>query len=158
MVNNLEIIEASELQIQQISKIWEELMKYHSNLNPFFTTNVNAKENVKNFLKDSILSKNSLLIVAIKDGKVVGYSNSRIDDYPPVFLLEKYGHILDMAVRSDHQRSGIGTKMLHENIRWFKTKNIKRIELRAVPTNPIGYNFWKKHGFIDYEHVLALEI
>ena len=68
------------------------------------------------------------------------------------------GEIIELAVRSDLQKRGIGRKMLLNIISWFEERKIKRIELRVAVKNNIGYNFWKRNGFKDYLHVLYLDV
>lgn len=95
------------------------------------------------------------ILVAVVDGDVVAYSISRIGKYPPVFELQSYGEIIDVAVRSSHRRNGIGTEILGKIYEWFKSRGMNRVELRVAAKNQIGYSFWKKHGFEDYIHTLC---
>ena len=48
--------------------------------------------------------------------------------------------------------------MVSEILKWFKSRNIERVELEILTKNPIGYSFWKKHGFTDYRHRLYRRI
>jgi len=47
--------------------------------------------------------------------------------------------------------------MLSKMFQGFKSHGLDRIELRVSVRNKIGYSFWKKHGFKDYEHILYLK-
>ena len=47
--------------------------------------------------------------------------------------------------------------MLSKMFQWFKSHELDRIELRVSVKNKIGYSFWKKQGFKDYQHTLYLK-
>jgi GNAT superfamily N-acetyltransferase len=83
---------------------------------------------------------------------------SQIVDYPPIYLYKNYGQLMDMAVRPELRRRGLGSLLLAEALRWFKGRGIERVELSVAARNPIGYPFWKKRGFADYMHVLYLNL
>jgi ribosomal protein S18 acetylase RimI-like enzyme len=151
------IIEAKDSHIPEIIKIWIKFMDYHSDLDPFFTRRRDGHKNAEKFIRDLIKSENSLILVATKGDKVIGYSIATISKHPPVFKVERYGFINDMAIKPRYRRMGIGEKMLARIFDWFESKGIKRIELKVVPTNEIGYSFWKKQGFREYVHTLCLD-
>ncbi len=152
----MEIVRATHSHVPEIVEIWKELMDYHKNIDSFFSRSEDGHVNFEKYVKDLIESNDSLVLVALDEGHVVAFSISRISEYPPVLQREKYGHIWDMAVKSNYRRKGIGGRMLAKIFEWFESQNVDRIELRVAAKNQIGYSFWKKHGFKDYIHILYL--
>ncbi|MFB0563558.1 MAG: GNAT family N-acetyltransferase [Candidatus Lokiarchaeia archaeon] len=150
----MEIVRATFSHVSGIVELWKELMDFHKNIDSFFSRREDGHINFEKYVKELIESDDSLVLAALDEGHVVAYSISQISEYPPVFQIEKYGHIWDMAVKSDYRRKGIGGRMLAKILEWFEQRKINRIELRVVPKNQIGYSFWKKQGFKDYLHVL----
>jgi GNAT superfamily N-acetyltransferase len=153
----MRIIKADESHIPQITEIWKELVDLHADILPFYTRREEGPGNFEKYARLSIMSDKSLMLVALEDDQVVAYSISNVAKHPPVYLTEIYGLISDMAVRSGHRRKGVGDAMLREIKEWFASRGIHRIELHATPGNTSGYSFWKKHGFVDYEHIMYLE-
>ena len=104
-------------------------------------------------------SDKSLIIVALDDGKVIGYAYLMIKE-PDVALNErkKYGYVHDLFITGEYRRTGIGEKMFDEIVKWFRSKDIDRIELDVIVKNRIAYSFWEKHGFTDYVHTLYRQI
>ncbi|MFX1574693.1 MAG: GNAT family N-acetyltransferase [Promethearchaeota archaeon] len=153
----MSIILANESHIPQIIEVWKEFMDYHKNLDSFFSRRDDGHLNFKNYVSELIKSKEALVLVALDEGNVVGYSIALMQYYPPVFKQRVYGLINDMAIKETHRRRGIGGQLLSRIYEWFNYHNLNRIELRVSVNNPIGYSFWKKHGFKDYMHVLFLE-
>jgi ribosomal protein S18 acetylase RimI-like enzyme len=151
----MKIVPAADSHVPEIVEIWKEFMDYHGDIDPFFKRRKDGHKNFEKFVRELIKSEESLILAALDVDKLLGYSISIISKYPPVFHYDKYGLIQDMAVRAEHRGSGVGEAMLKETFNWFKSKGIERIELRVISGNRMGYNFWKKHGFRDYIHILT---
>ena len=132
-------------------------MDYHKKLDSLFTRRENAHLNFEKYIKELIKSDNTQVLVALDKQDVVGYSISLIQFYPPVFKQRTYGLINDLAIKTTHRRKGLGEQMLSKMFQWFKSHELDRIELRVSVKNKIGYSFWKKQGFKDYQHTLYLK-
>jgi GNAT superfamily N-acetyltransferase len=153
----VEIIHAQSAHIPAIIELWKEFMDYHMAIDPLFTRSDEGGKRFGNLIAELLDSDKVLVLTAIDERTVVGYAIAEVAMRPPVFRERRYGIISDMAVRSSYRRRGIGKQMLMEIYEWFHSKSIQRIELRVVTENEIGYSFWKKHGFMEYMHVLYLE-
>jgi len=154
----MRIIDATDVHINGIIGLWREFIEYHEKIDQIFTICEDAPLKFRSYLIDSIESENSYVQVGLENDEVVAYSISRITNHPPVFEIMPRGEIIELAVRSDLQKRGIGRKMLLNIISWFEERKIKRIELRVAVKNKIGYNFWQRNGFKDYLHVLYLDL
>jgi len=154
----MEIKMADKSQVVGIVKIWIEFIDFHKEIDPFFTRRQDGHINFEKFVRYLLESEDSLVLVALDNEQVVGYSIAEIKEYPPAFLTEKHGFISDMAVKSDYRRKGAGQLLLNEVLKWFDSKKVNRIELHVTSKNKIGYSFWKKHGFRDYKHILYLNM
>lgn len=79
-------------------------------------------------------------IVAVCDGKVVGYSISAMER-------RGKGHILSIAVSPDFRRRGIGTALLAETIRRLRRRGADRIVLEVRTSNEAAIGLYEKAGF-----------
>lgn len=52
--------------------------------------------------------------------------------------------------RETHRRSGIGAKLVHEMLRLFRERGIRRVEVTAADSNEAATAFWRKMGFVPY--------
>ena len=154
----MKIMEATEKHIPEIVELWKELADHHSKIHNFFTRRQNGHMNFKNFISELIKSKDAKILVALQDNNVIGYIVAKVDIYPPVYNIEKYGAIYDMYVNPIYRRKHIGYNLWQEALNWFKLKGLARVELSIVPKNLKASSFWKKQGFKDYMHKLFLEI
>ncbi len=153
----MEIKEALEKHIPEITKLWMEFMYFNEKIEPFDTSGDNVLTQVETHLRNKIKSNDALVLVAIDNQKVVGYSISEITQRLPYFRNRTLGVIYDMAITASHRRKGIGKEMLGAIKTWFKKRDVKRIELSIVTKNTIGNSFWREQGFKDYEQILYIE-
>lgn len=154
----MKIVEATENHILEIVELWKELADHHSKIDKIFTRRENGHINFKIFISELIKSKDARVLVALLDSKVIGYIVAKIDRYPPVYNIERYGAVYDMFVIPKYRRMHIGYKLWQEILKWFKLRDLIRVELNIVPKNLEASSFWRKLGFQDYMHKLYLEI
>lgn len=101
----------------------------------------------RNLLAQSMASNNSLFLLALSNGEIVGELTCR-----PSSRLAAHKHIaiLGMSVRKGWRNKGIGSMLLAEALKWAKqTKIIKRIELKVFSTNAPAIHLYKRIGFIQ---------
>ncbi|MBU7019041.1 MAG: GNAT family N-acetyltransferase [Theionarchaea archaeon] len=152
----IKITQATDAHIQGIAELWKESMGFHEEIDAHFAVHENAHTDYVPHLQEVMQKKDAQVLVALDKERVVAYSVSLLFERPPVFEERIYGFISDLAVTSDYRRKGIGGKLLDSMIEWFESKNVKRIELRVVAQNDVGYSFWRKHGFRDFMHELYI--
>jgi len=148
----IEIIKANEQHIAEISDLWMKFMRFSQDIDPIFTPQDGAiTVFIKEHLRPAMKAENSLVLVALGDRKIVGYSYSLIKK--PANSLDKrdkYGYIHDMFITGSHRRKGIGEMMFGEIIKWFHSSDINRIELDIITQNLTASSFWEKHGFMEF--------
>ena len=146
----LRIRKAIQQEVEAICDVFCEYIDFHYQFDPSYKRAKNAHKVFAGFISSQISSRKALVLVAIKDQKIVGYLNASITLKPPVFETRRYGIIYDLAVTSSQRRLGIGTELYQNCLEWFETKNLDRIELGVTTTNPISNKFWKKMGYLPY--------
>lgn len=153
----MEIVKAQDFHVPGIVEVWEEFALFHEDMDPRYPMVDNVRSGYKEHLREMMAAEDTLVLVALNEGKVVGYSVAQIRKSSPAFQREKYGFIEEMAVKADYRRRSIGEQMLEKILDWFKSRNIDMIELEVAAANQVGYPFWEKHGFKDYLHRMYLK-
>jgi len=152
---NIEIVRANENHVAEIANLWMEFMLYTQHVDPIF-----APQNdmipifIKEYLRPAMEAKNSLILVALLKGQVVGYSYSLINEPSTLQDRPNHGCIHDMFITVKHRRKGVGENMLAEIMKWFKSRDIQRIELDVLVQNQVAASFWEKQGFTDFQRTL----
>ncbi len=101
------------------------------------------------------LTWGNYFLVAIEDGKVVGYIMGSIEKKsnprnPEVMEIEgmpdEVGHIISFAVLREYQGRGIGSALLKEELERFSTA-VKAVYLEVRVSNERAIKIYKKFGF-----------
>jgi len=153
----MEIMIVQECHIPEIVKLWEEFSRFHEPFDPRFPMVDNARSGYETHLRESLVAEDTRVLVALDEGRVVGYVMAMIRKSAPVWKRKRYGYIEEMAVTASSRRHGVGSLLLKVVLDWFKSENLDMIELSVAAKNKVGYSFWKKHGFKDYLHHLYLK-
>jgi ribosomal-protein-alanine N-acetyltransferase len=89
-------------------------------------------------------------IVAEENGEVIGYIMCRIELGLSNFGfggVVKKGHIVSIAVLSNHRRKGVGEALVKEAMEGMRFYNAKQCFLEVRVTNTPAINLYKKLGF-----------
>jgi len=108
------------------------------------------KRGVKYLKKRIKDKKNSLVLVAIEDNKIVGCRVGAITKPEDYRIPEKYAEAEFMFVLPEFRNKGIGTKMINVFIKWCKERGVKRIKVVVDAHNKKAHKFDRKKGFKDY--------
>jgi len=154
----IEIVAAQESHMPGLIEVFKELMSHHKDIDYRFPMKADSQLVYQKRLLDYMNNEHTQILAALEDNEVVGFASLQIVQYPPVFEPGTYGIIDDMGVKAKCRRKGIGEKLLKETYKWFKSKNVDRVELSVLVQNNVGYSFWEKQGFKDYLHRMFVKI
>ena len=155
----IEIVRAEEQHEQQLGDLWMDWMRFHLDIEP-----IDAPKDgsipvfIDKYLRPAMQAEGSLVLVALDEGKVIGYSYSFIVVPHELTKREEYGLIHDMIIAAAHRRKGAGDRMLAEINRWFRANNIGRVELDVMARNQVSSSFWRKNGFADFRYTLFRQL
>lgn len=144
--------------IPAIVRLWEELMDYHREIDPFFTRARNAADLFRRFVEQNVGNDAACVLVAVVDDGIVGYCQGLIDHHPPALAEPDYGQVLDFMVTASHRHTGIGSQMFEALCKWFRKEGIRRIEVRHSTFNETAARFWPRMGFKPYLQTLFMEL
>ncbi len=100
------------------------------------------------------LGRFASVVVAEKDGEIVGFVAGRIRTLPPYFGSGTIGAISEVFVSESLRGGGIGRRLLAFALEWFQAQQITRIELQVVAGNPDGIRFYRQLGW--HEELLQM--
>ena len=105
----IEIARATESHIPDIVELWREFMDHHKDIDPRFPVKEDAHLGFEQHLREQMDAEDTLVMVALDESRVVGFSISQVQEYAPIWVeREKYGFIDTMAITADYRRHGIG--------------------------------------------------
>ncbi len=91
------------------------------------------------FIHEITNNKLAIYIVAVDEGKVVGYGG--------MWHVVTEGHITNIAVADSHRKKGVGTAILQEFIRIAIEREMIGITLEVRVNNQAGIRLYTKHDF-----------
>jgi ribosomal protein S18 acetylase RimI-like enzyme len=150
MTNEVTIRPAFTGDLNAIGNLWKEFMDFHKSRDVHFSRSTDGHERFIEFISGHLSSDTSSVLIAERDGELVGYCLATLAKYPPVFEAQYYGAIFDLAVTERYRRNGIGEKLYEAVQGWLAEHEVHRIEVRVAISNEISKAFWKKMGFEPY--------
>jgi GNAT superfamily N-acetyltransferase len=94
-----------------------------------------------------MLGRFAVLVVAEREGELVGFAAGRVRTLPPYLGSAVIGAISDVFVEEGHRTTGIGRQLLALAIEWFGSRQITRVELQVVASNPAAIRFYRQLGW-----------
>lgn len=151
----MKIRKAKPEEVGQIADLQQDLMLHEKKIDStFYDISKAARKRFIEFAKKKIENRNSRLLVAIADGKIVGYIMGWVKERPPVFKLKKVGYISDCFVAEKFRGKGIGDKLVQRMLAWFKIKKLNYAELVVTSRNKLGLTVWENLGFEEYRKIM----
>jgi RimJ/RimL family protein N-acetyltransferase len=100
-------------------------------------------EEQKDEIKEILLSDNQIILVAEKDGELVGY----LAAYGGRYKRNRHSAYIITGVLKDFTFQGIGARLLEELERWARKNNVHRLELTVMAHNEAAIALYRKMGF-----------
>ena len=103
-----------------------------------------------NKLREKLKKRDCQFLIAEDLGEPIGFIEGCIKKSPSFYKYPRRGEIGPTFVKKEYRKKSIGRKLVKEMLSWFKSKNIKWIQLTTHAKNINSINFWKKIGFKEY--------
>lgn len=148
---NTVVRNATEKDISAIFQLWVESMKLHEKLDPLIFGFISDKMgDAKTFITAQFRKESSILLVAEKEGKVIGYLLGEIRERLPFQKLQRTGYIWDIVVTECERNKGIGSLLLEKSCEFFRHRGLDTVMLNVSEKNTSALRFYEKHGFEAY--------
>lgn len=98
----------------------------------------------ENWIAQAAQNRNSILLVAVENGKLVGNLELKGEGRQKV----AHNAVLGIIVLNTHQHCGLGKLLLKSAIEWAQLNpHIEKIWLEVFETNKIAMRLYEKYGF-----------
>ena len=138
------IRKAEKKDLERIQYLNNELFELElANFDKYLIKDWPLSKEGKDYFENAI--KESFVIVAEIDNKVVGYLLAEINDIP--YYNFKIAELCNMCVGSDFRKQGIGNALYNEFESFFRREGITHFMVTASFKNENAKAFYKKMGF-----------
>jgi ribosomal protein S18 acetylase RimI-like enzyme len=152
------ICQANLSHVNEIIELWKEFVSYHEQVDPFYTLRETGPYQFEKYIRESICSKDSIVLVVSEQGDIVAYSSAKIKHYPPISKTDSYCEISELAVKSGHRRQGIGRALVDATKDRMLECGIDMFEIRVSSRNQSALAFWARYGFKERLKVMCADI
>lgn len=97
----------------------------------------------------AVIDRFAVVLVAEAANELVGFFAGRLRSLPPYFGGHRIGHCSELFVDESHRRRGIAEDLLMAGIKWFRERDIHRVDLTVLPKNLEARDFYLRQGLVE---------
>lgn len=146
---------ATERDVEQVAALVARLKRLNEEFDPLLKVSENLEELCKEYMREAITSKDSLVIVAEDKGRIVGVLKAdfrkRIFYDPPL-----EGQIQEFYILPQYRRRGYGKRLLEHALEELQGK-VSFITVSFPSLNTVAVSFYERFGFRPIFSVYARE-
>jgi len=154
----IKIIEAKKKDINSIVKMAKEMADFHRKIDDYYKSGKEHEKRLRALALKSFGKRNIKALIAKDKNKILGYGVASIEKPRDYVRHKKIGYIKGLYVKEAYRGRGVGKQIFNKFLEWFKSRNIKYIELSVDSRNKIGISVWKKYGFFEYQKKMRMDL
>jgi ribosomal protein S18 acetylase RimI-like enzyme len=125
------------------------LVREHHDFDPqrFIAAMPGVEKGYGSYLGSQLEKPNVVILVAERDGKVIGYSYSGVEGADYMALRGPAGAMYDIVVDPDHRQQGVGRMLVDATLEALKTRGMPRVVLSTAEKNTAAQHLFDRAGF-----------
>lgn len=139
----------TEDDVQALAELMYRFYSLNEEFDPLWATAPNLKELAAEEAKELVRSQRDLVLVAVRDSKVVGYVRASLE----VNRLLRHGSVLnikELYVRPEERRLGVATMLVERVIDEARKAGLRYVSVEFPSANAIAQEMYAKIGFRPY--------
>lgn len=140
---------AAPRDVQTLGRLGALLVKTHHDFDPrrFIAATPQTERGYGSFLATQLAEENVVLLVAERDGVVLGYAYAGLEGQDYMSLRGPAGALYDIVVDPAHRGQGVGRKLLDATLRALEAKGAPRVVLSTAEQNEPAQRLFARAGF-----------
>jgi len=140
---------ASPADLAAIGRLGALLVRTHHDFDPqrFLAATPQTEHAYASFLGTQLTEPNVLVLVAERDGEVVGYTYAGIEGNDYMSLRGPAGVLYDIVVDPAHREQGVGRMLLDATLAALKARGAPRVVLSTAERNEPAQRLFARAGF-----------
>jgi ribosomal protein S18 acetylase RimI-like enzyme len=125
------------------------LVRTHHDFDPkrFIAATPRTESAYGSFLGTQLDEPNIVILVAERDGKVIGYTYAGVEGTDYMSLRGPAGAVYDIVVDPTHRRQGVGRMLLDATLEALKARGAPRVVLSTADRNTDAQRLFARAGF-----------
>ena len=149
-----EIRRADHRDLERLVALWIDLTEHHAGLEPLYELRDGAEDEARRLLEAQLRDPETAVFVRETSGRLDGFCSVRIARAPPIYREDVRAEIMDLLVRREGRRRGIGRALVKATLAWVRERGVPRVEVRVAAGNREGRTFWRALEFGPFVDVL----
>jgi ribosomal protein S18 acetylase RimI-like enzyme len=140
---------AAPADLKAIGRLGALLVRMHHDLDPdrFLAATPQTENAYGSFLGTQLEEASIILLVAERDGEVVGYTYAGVEGTDYMSLRGPAGVLYDIVVDPTHRGQGVGRVLLDATLEALKAKGAPRVVLSTAERNEAAQRLFARAGF-----------
>ncbi len=125
------------------------LVRQHHAFDPqrFIPAAKDVEEGYAWFLGTQLEERNAVVLVAERDGAVVGYAYATLEPHDWMALRAAAGLLHDVVVAESVRRQGVATRLVEAACDWLRRRGAPRVLLHSAAQNAAAQMLFERMGF-----------
>jgi GNAT superfamily N-acetyltransferase len=150
---------ACQTDLEAIAGLWLVMMDDHCRFDARFAVSAASQDFFLINMRSLLHSFDHCIVVAeAGTGEIAAYGLGSIVDNPAMYILPRYGFLVEMMVDPRWRRRGLGTALWQRLVLWFRSHGIQTVQLNVSVSNETGQAFWRSLGFGPFVNVLWTDL
>jgi ribosomal protein S18 acetylase RimI-like enzyme len=140
---------AAPADLQTIGRLGALLVRTHHDFDPkrFIAATPQTEHAYASFLGTQLDEPNVVVLVAERDGEVLGYSYAGVEGTDYMSLRGPAGVLYDIVVDPIHRRHGVGRMLLEASLAALASRGAPRVVLSTAEQNESAQRLFARAGF-----------
>jgi GNAT superfamily N-acetyltransferase len=113
----------------------------------FMRPGTGAEEGYAWFLGTQLTDKDALVLVAEREGRIIGYLYAAIEPRNWKELRDEAAFVHDILVAEGHRKSGIAQALMEASLVWARSRGVPRLMLWTATPNERARRLFERLGF-----------
>jgi GNAT superfamily N-acetyltransferase len=159
--SDLVVIRRAQLRDRpDLGRLGASLMRTHHVFDPhrFLPPGHDPESGYAAFLGSKLDESDALVLVAERDGAILGYVYAGIEPLSWKELRDEAGFVHDLVVSEEARGTGIGVQLLDAAIAWLRERKMPRVVLWTAVPNELARGVFERRGFRPTMVEMTLEL
>ena len=145
----VEIRPATPADLAAVGRLGALLIREHHDFDPqrFIAAPARSEQLYSSFLGGQLANPDIVLLVAEREGEVVGYTYSGVEGNDYMSLRGPAGVLYDIVVDPAHRCQGVGRMLLEGTLEALKARGAPRVVLSTAEKNKAAQRLFDSAGF-----------
>ena len=155
-MSNLKIVRAQDKHSGEIATMFSHLHELHTGMDPFIFKPIDNIDSISADIRDKIISKSRLFLLAYIDDELCGYLEASfgITNESELFSSRKISKLENLFVYPSKRRNGCATALFNAFLDFAEERGFaEHIELDVMSENKQAIAFYEKLGFTPYKSI-----